>query len=164
MRSRVKFSAITTSPPPIPRQNKAPCPPVPQQQSALYFVIFLVDGVTGQEIIGLFILGDGLVNDILRKVIVAVRIGLQIVTDKLFVEGRLAMACLVALKRPETAFLYSVAAASTCRGKYPFLMARLVTALSMSFCAVLRARLLLTNSSLLCSREKKITSCPPSAS
>ena len=53
--------------------------------------------------IGLFVFGDGLVNNILRKIVVAVRVCLEIVADKLIVKGRLAMAGLIALQRPETA-------------------------------------------------------------
>ncbi len=49
------------------------------------------------------VLFDRLVNDILRKIIIAVRICLQPVTDELLVEGRLAMARLISLERPEAA-------------------------------------------------------------
>ena len=49
------------------------------------------DRVTGQQVISFFILIDGLVDDILRKQVVAVGIGLEPVSDELLVEGRLAV-------------------------------------------------------------------------
>ena len=58
---------------------------------------------TGEKSVGLFILGDGLVDDILGKLVVAVGIGLEPVADELLVEGRLTVAGLVTFGGPETA-------------------------------------------------------------
>ena len=55
----------------------------------------------GEKSIGLFILGNGLVDDILGKLVIAVGIGLEPVADKLLIEGRLAVAGLIALCGPE---------------------------------------------------------------
>ena len=57
----------------------------------------------GEELVRFFVFVDGLVNDILRQVVVAVRIGLEPVSDKLLVVGRLTFARLVAFFWPETA-------------------------------------------------------------
>ena len=53
--------------------------------------------------ISLFVLIDGLVDDVLRKQVVAVGIGLEPVADKLLVEGRLAVAGLITFEGPEAA-------------------------------------------------------------
>ena len=53
--------------------------------------------------ISFFVLVDGLVDDILRQQIVAVRVSLKPVTDELLVEGRLAVAGLISFQGPEAA-------------------------------------------------------------
>ena len=57
----------------------------------------------GEKGISLFILGNGLIDDILGKLIITVWIGLEPVADKLLVEGRLAVTGLIAFCRPEAA-------------------------------------------------------------
>ena len=44
---------------------------------------------TGQKLVGFLVFRDRLVDDILRKVVIAVRICLEPVADELLVEGRL---------------------------------------------------------------------------
>ena len=53
--------------------------------------------------ISFFVLVDGLVNDVLRKQVVAVRIGLKPVADELLVERGLTVAGLIAFQGPEAA-------------------------------------------------------------
>ena len=57
----------------------------------------------GQQGVGFFVLVDGLVDDILRKLVVTVGIGLEPVADKLLVKGGLAVAGLVSICGPEAA-------------------------------------------------------------
>ena len=45
---------------------------------------------------------NSFINDVLRQQIIAVRVSLQPVADKLFVVRGLGLACLVAFQRPET--------------------------------------------------------------
>ena len=45
---------------------------------------------------------DSLVDNILRKIVIAVRVGFEPVTNKLLVEGRLVMTFFITFNRPET--------------------------------------------------------------
>ena len=54
-----------------------------------------------QHLIGFEVFLDGLVDDVLGQVVVAVRIGLKPVANELLIEGGLAVACLIAFQRPE---------------------------------------------------------------
>ena len=64
--------------------------------------LYKSQALAGQHLICLQILGNGLVHDILGQSPVIVRVGLQPVAGKLFVEGRLSMTCFIAVCRPET--------------------------------------------------------------
>ena len=64
---------------------------------------FLCQRGSGQQFIGFFVLGNGLVDDILGQIIIAVRMGLEPVADELLVKGGLAVAGFIAFQGPETA-------------------------------------------------------------
>ena len=53
------------------------------------FIRSILQLFAGEQLVGLQILGNGLVNDILRQVVVAVGVGLEPVADELLVEGGL---------------------------------------------------------------------------
>ena len=57
--------------------------------------------LAGQHLVGFLILGDGLVDDVLRQVIITVGVGQQPVADELLIKRGLTVAGLVALQRPE---------------------------------------------------------------
>ena len=57
--------------------------------------------LAGQHLISFLILGDGLVDDVLRQVVITVGVGQQPVADELLIKGGLTVAGLVALQRPE---------------------------------------------------------------
>ena len=59
--------------------------------------------LAGQELISFLVLGNGLVDDILRQIVVAVGIGLEPVADELLIERGLTVAGLIALQQPEAA-------------------------------------------------------------
>ena len=68
---------------------------------------FLCQRGSGQQFIGFFVLGNGLVDDILGQIIIAVRMGLKPVADELLVKGGLAVAGFIAFQGPETAAVRS---------------------------------------------------------
>ena len=55
--------------------------------------------LAGEQLIGLQILGDGLVDHVLGQIVVAVRMGLQPVADKLLIKRGLAVARLMMMPR-----------------------------------------------------------------
>lgn len=73
------------------------------RRTEAFLYVYTVDLTVfaGEQLVGLQILGNGLVNHVLRQVVVAVGVGLEPVAHELLIEGRLAVARLVAFQRPE---------------------------------------------------------------
>ena len=60
-----------------------------------------VEVLARDHLVSFDVLGNRLVDDVLRQLVVAVRVGLEPVADELLVVRRLRLAGLVALERPE---------------------------------------------------------------
>lgn len=73
------------------------------RRTEAFLYVYTVDltAFAGEQLVSFQILGNGLVDHVLRQIVVAVGVGLEPVANELLIEGRLAVARLVAFQRPE---------------------------------------------------------------